>query len=121
MNPVQLLYHGTVYDYIDVIEQQGLKPVNYGKVYLTADIDVAYQYAKMRMNDLQTSSMIPVICVVDAPQMVTDGFTFDHALDSAEYTVDSVPSKYLLHVVIETEDDLKLLYQYVKEVKEGMR
>lgn len=117
--PVQLLYHGTVYDYIDTIEQQGLIPVNYDKVYLTADINVAYQYAKMRMNDLQTSSMMPVICVVDAAQMYRDGFIFNHAVQSAEYTVDRVPSNYLLQVVIETEDDLELLTHYVQEqVKE---
>ena len=64
--PVQLLYHGTVMDYSDLIEQQGLKPISHEKVYLTADINVAYDYAKQRTTDLHTNTMLPVLWVVDA-------------------------------------------------------
>ena len=110
--PVQLLYHGTVMDYSDLIEQQGLKPVNHEKVYLTADINVAYDYAKQRTTDLHTNTMLPVMCVVDAQQMYHDGFIFTHEVGSAEYTVDNVPPEYILQVIIETDDDLELLAQY---------
>lgn len=98
-NPTQLLYHGTSFSNSTLIEQQGLLPKNYDKVYLTTDIRVAYNYAKSR-NDQ------PVICIVDAPQMVKDGFTFDHNNTYAEWTTDSVPEKYLIQLLIEDESDL---------------
>ena len=41
-NPTQLLYHGTSFGNSTLIEQQGLLPKNYDKVYLTTDIRVAY-------------------------------------------------------------------------------
>ena len=115
VKPVQLLYHGTALDYSKLIEQQGLKPVNHDKVYLTADLNVAYEYAKKRTRDLHTNSVQPVICIVDAEQMYKDGYTFTHEVNNAEYTVDYVPSKYLLQVMPESEDDLELLAHYAQE------
>lgn len=106
-NPVQLLYHGTSFIYSAVIEHEGLKPVNYDKVHLTADINVAYHYA--------AESSMPVICIVDAPQMVKDGFTFTHEASNAEWTVDYVPAKYLIQIVVESENELTLLAHYAQE------
>ena len=114
--PVQLLFHGTAFDYSDTIERQGLLNQNYDKVYLTSDLYVAYEYALMRTRSLQSNSLQPVICVVDAPQMAKDGFVFTHDVSTAEYTVDKVPPHYILQVVIEGEADLDQLARYVKEV-----
>ena len=113
VKPVQLLYHGTVYKYSYQIEHEGLRPINHKAVYLTADLNVAYDYAKQasRVNDLS----FPVICIVDAEQMYKDGYTFTHEVDTAEYTVDYVPAKYLLQVMPESEDELEQLAHYAQE------
>lgn len=112
-NPVQLLFHGTCYKHSADIEHSGLRPINYDKVYLTADIHVAYHYAKQcgKNNDLS----LPVICIVDAPQMSKDGFTFSHETFNGEWTVDYVPAKYLIQIIVESEDELKLLAHYAQE------
>ena len=100
--PTQLLYHGTSFDNSSLIEEQGLLPKNHNKVYLTTDVRVAYNYAKLKTDK-------PVICIVDAIQMVKDGFTFEHDNTYAEWTTDNVPSRYLIQVMIESEDDLSML------------
>ena len=115
VKPVGLLYHGTAFDYSDIIEQEGLKPVNHEKVYLTADLNVAYEYAKMQITNVHTTSMQTVICIVDARQMYKDGFVFTHNATNAEYTVSAVPPKYILQIVVESEDELELLAHYVQE------
>ena len=115
MKPVQFLFHGTAYDYSDIIEHEGLKPVNHDKVYLTADINVAYHYAKSKTLDPHTNSMQTVICVVDALQMYKDGFVFTHEATNAEYTVNEVPPHYLVQIVVESEDELELLAHYVQD------
>ena len=116
VNPVQLLYHGTSLDNAEIIEQQGIVKKNHDKVYLTSDILVAYDYANMRVNDVSSNSFKPVICIVDAPQMVKDGFVFEHNIVNAEWTVDNVPAQYILQFVIEEESELELLAHYVHEV-----
>lgn len=113
VKPVQLLYHGTVFDYSEQIEQQGLKPINYDKVYLTADINVAYDYAKQRTTDIHTNTMLPVVCIIDAQQMYKDGFVFTHEVDTAEYTVNNVPPEYILQFIINNTNDLDILAHYV--------
>ena len=111
--PVQLLYHGTCYKYSHWIETEGIRPINHDTVYLTADIVVAYQYAKdaSRNNDLS----LPVICIVDALQMYKDGYKFMHETDTAEWTIGYVPPKYLLQVIPESIDDLETLLHYAQE------
>ena len=101
MKPVTLLYHGTSKTYSAAIEEQGLIPINYDNVYLTADLYVAYSYAK------KTDQ--PVICIIDAPQMAKDGFTFEHDATYAEWTTKIVPAKYIVQVLIESEEDIKKL------------
>lgn len=115
MKPVQFLFHGTAYDYSELIEQQGIKPINHDQVYLTADLNVAYQYAKSKITDPHTNSMLTVICVVDALQMYKDGFTFNHDVGTAEYTTAHVPPHYLVQIVVESESELELLAHYVQE------
>lgn len=111
--PVQLLYHGTCYKYSHWIKHEGLKPVNYDKVYLTADIVVAYNYAKQcgENNDLS----LPVICIVDARKMYKDGYKFTHETSNAEWTTDYVLPEYLIQVLPESKDELHELVQYAQE------
>ena len=109
MNPLQILYHGTSYDHSALIEQEGLVPKNHSAVYLTADINVAYDYAKKHYSN-------PVICLIDAPQMVADGFVFELNMSSAEYTTAAVPSKYLVQLVIEDEAELETIANIASKV-----
>lgn len=111
--PVQLLYHGTCYKYSHNIETEGLKPVNYDQVYLTADIVVAYHYAKQCSKNNEMS--LPLICIVDATQMFKDGYSFTHEADTAEWTTDYVPHKYIIQVLPESEDELSRLVHYAQE------
>lgn len=113
MKPVQLLYHGTSRNCSEQIEQYGLKPINYNKVYLTADINVAFNYAcRKQIIDKDYSGI--VICIVDAQKMFSDGFIFTHESTNAEYTVENVPSKYILQVIIESEEELEMFAQYAR-------
>ena len=99
MQPVQLLYHGTNINNVQGIEEKGL--VSNNNVYLTTDLLVAYDYAKKNGD--------PVICIVDSLQMVKDGFVFSHDVQTAEYTINHVPSNYIIQIVIESEADLFLI------------
>ena len=99
MQPVQLLYHGTNINNVQGIEEKGL--VSNNDVYLTTDLLVAYDYAKKNGQ--------PVICIVDAVQMVNDGLVFSHNVQTAEYTTSHVPSKYIVQIVIESDKDLALI------------
>lgn len=107
--PIQLLYHGTSLESSKLIEEQGLIPKNYDKVYLTADLQVAYNYAKQKSDKT-------VICIVDAPQMIKDGFTFEHNNTYAEWTTDYVPSNYLVQVLVEDESSLEVVSMCVTSV-----
>lgn len=113
VKPVQILYHGTTLSHVKDIHEKGLQPINYDKVYLTSDIVVAYEYAKSR--SLIDNLSLKVICIVDAKQMYIDGFVFTHEQSTAECTVDYVPSKYIISVIIESEEDLDKLAHYAQK------
>lgn len=108
LQPVQILYHGTSFDYSEQIEEQGLRKMSSEAVYLTADIQVAYNYAKSKGTKT-------VICIIDAPQMAKDGFVFKHNDTYAEWTTEYVPPKYLVQLLVEDDSELYLVDQYAKE------
>ena len=112
MNPVQILYHGTSLDYVESIENKGLISAN-NRVYLTTDINVAYDYSVLAIHREDSFCSQCVICIIDALQMVKDGFEFEFI--NNEYTVTHVPSKYIIQVAIESEQDLPLLAHYAQE------
>lgn len=116
MKPFGLLYHGTCYCYSRCIEKNGIRPVNHKQVYLTADLQVAYDYAKQ--NSKENGLSFPVICIVDALQMHKDGYTFTHETSNAEWTTDYVPSKYVIQIMVESEDELDLVAHYAQKVVE---
>ena len=111
--PIKFLYHGTTLKNSYSIETTGLLKKNNDHVYLTSDLQVAYEYALLKQ-DKHSGGI--VICVVDAVQMYNDGFTFQHDYSSAEWLVDSVPPKYLVQVVIESIDDLAELEHYANQI-----
>lgn len=104
MKPPKTLYHGTDYKYIDSINKQGIVKINYDKVYLTDNIETAYEYA--------SKYMYAVICVVDAEQMYNDGITFEEV--NNEWLTDKVPSEYMLPILIEEKEDLNIIAQHIK-------
>lgn len=112
MNPVQILYHGTSLDYVESIENKGLISVN-DKVYLTTDLNVAFDYANKAIHRENSFCSQCVICIVDAVQMVKDGFEFDFV--NNEYIVTHVPSKYIIQVALESEEELPSLAHYAQE------
>ena len=115
MIPPKYLYHGTSFDYIDQIEQEGLKPVTYDKVFLTADYFTAYEYAKYRIRTAECNAFLPIICVVDALSMYEDGFVFTEGCSYQEYTITKVPSYYIETFMITNEYDLEALAHYAQE------
>lgn len=117
MKPIQLLYHGTSLDYSESIEENGLVKKNYDVVYLTADIEVAYEYALRAVKNSNSITRQPVICIIDAPQMVADGFTFNHELAYAEWTTECVPANYIVQVAIEDESDLDNIATNIYELR----
>lgn len=112
MQPVQILYHGTSLDHIESIETKGLISKD-NKVYLTTDINVAYEYSVLAIHRKDSFCLQSVICIVNAPLMVKDGFEFD--FNNNEYIITHVPSKYITQVAIESEADLVLLAHYAQE------
>lgn len=47
--------------------------------------------------------------------MYKDGYTFTHEATNAEWTTNYVPSKYLIQIIVESEDDLDRLAHYAQE------
>lgn len=115
MFPYRYLYHGTCVDYIDEIEQVGLQAVNYDKVYLTSDLNIAFEYAQQAIRNQQSNSFVPLICMIDAFKMYEDGFTFTEGYNEAEYTIKNVPSYYIETFVIFNDNDLEALAHYAQE------
>ena len=101
IRPFQKLYHGTSKSSIDNILLQGIVKKNHNEVYLTADLNVAYKYAKQHDN-----SQSAVICIVDAVKMYYDGYIFNHDVSAAEYTVSNVPVDYITIVTIDAYEEL---------------
>ncbi len=104
MKPPKILYHGTSYKYINSINKQGIVKINYDKVYLTDNIETAYEYAN--------KNMYAVICVVDAEQMYMNGYEFD--LINNEWLTEIVPKDYMLPILIEDIEDLNIIKEHVK-------
>lgn len=110
--PPRYLFHGTSLDYLDQIEQQGLKAITYDKVFLASDCYIALEYAKYRITHRQCNSFTPVVLVIDALQMYVDGFTFEE-LSYGEYVINKVPPEYIIDSIIDDEE--LLLAHYAQE------
>lgn len=87
--PPDILYHGTIMPYLNLILREGLKPMERQKVHLSWDTGTAQKVAKRRRRIGD-----PVILQVNAAQMAADGVTF-YLADNDVWLTDYVDPKYI--------------------------
>ena len=84
--PPALLYHGTAEKYTPAIETQGLLPRTRLYVHLSHDRETAVKVGKRHG--------APVVFLVNAAQMTTDGFDF-YLSENGVWLTKAVPPRYL--------------------------
>lgn len=84
--PPAELFHGTVGRVVDAIMAEGLLPMSRHDVHLSPDVETARRVGARRGR--------PVVLVVDAGRMHTDGHTF-RVSDNGVWLVPAVPAEYL--------------------------
>ena len=84
--PPQILYHGTVQNFLKSIRDSGLSKQNRNHVHLSADRATAETVGSRRG--------IPVLLIVDAERMHQDGLPF-YLSDNKVWLTDCVPVEYL--------------------------
>lgn len=84
--PPNLLYHGTVEKYVNLIRKEGLKKMQRMHVHLSKDLDTAVKVGSRRGK--------PVILKIQAGKMHTDGFAF-YLSQNGVWLCDEVPVKYI--------------------------
>ena len=87
--PPNILFHGTSNSAYSRIRKEGLKPMNRQYVHLSADAATARKVGMRHDKN-------PVILVIDAPKMYSDGFKFFHSANDGTWMVNSVPRKYII-------------------------
>lgn len=83
--PPAILYHGTVAQFLESIQQQGLKRRKRHHVHLSATIETARTVGSRRGK--------PIILQIDAAQMATDGILFFQS-ENMVWLTDYVAPKY---------------------------
>jgi putative RNA 2'-phosphotransferase len=86
VEPPTLLYHGTVARFLDSIWQKGLLPGSRQHVHLSPDVPTAMKVGQRRGR--------PVVLVVEAGRMWTDGYTF-YRSENGVWLTQRVPVEYL--------------------------
>jgi putative RNA 2'-phosphotransferase len=81
------LYHGTAPRHVESILDEGLKPMGRQEVHLSGTVSDARKVGRRHAPD-------PVVLVVDAAAMLTDGRRID-SRGRETYTTDRVPPEYL--------------------------
>lgn len=84
--PPRHLYHGTGEKYVPSIDRQGLIPKSRLYVHLSSDFDTAVKVGSRHGK--------PVVYLVDAEQMDTDGFAFYRSVNGVWLTK-NVPATYM--------------------------
>lgn len=90
--PPNILFHGTSHDAYKKICKEGLKSMNRQYVHLSIDADTAKKVGIRHDKN-------PVILVVDAPKMYSDGMKFFHSANDGTWMCESVPKKYIIRAV----------------------
>lgn len=85
-HPPEELFHGTPLKFVDVILEEGLKPMQRQYVHLSSDRATAIQVANRRGKEH--------IFVIDATKMVKDGFKF-YKSENGVWLTYHVPTEYL--------------------------
>jgi len=86
VEPPELLYHGTVLRFLDLIRRDGLTKGNRHHVHLSPDIQTATKVGQRRGR--------PVILVIDAGRMFRDAHKFFRS-ENGVWLTDAVPPAYL--------------------------
>ncbi|HCS52969.1 RNA 2'-phosphotransferase [Rubinisphaera sp.] len=84
--PPEALYHGTVAKFLTSIQENGLIPGERQYVHLSADTQTAQIVGKRRGK--------PVILVIDAQKMMSDGMSF-FLSNNGVWLTSHVPAKYI--------------------------
>ncbi|RFS18899.1 RNA 2'-phosphotransferase [Chitinophaga silvatica] len=84
--PPDVLYHGTVQQFLEAIFENGIKRMNRQHIHLSATLETAKQVGSRRGE--------PVILVVDSKAMFKDGYRF-YLSANGVWLTDSIPSGYL--------------------------
>lgn len=84
--PPELLYHGTIADFLDAIRDNGLQRGQRHHVHLSSDEKTATTVGQRRGR--------PIILVIEANRMFRDGFSF-YRSDNGVWLTDAVPTDYL--------------------------
>ena len=91
--PPNILFHGTSHKAYDLICKEGLKSMNRQYVHLSVDAATARKVGSRHDRN-------PVILVIDAPKMYSDGFKFFHSANDGTWMCESVPSKYIIQAIM---------------------
>jgi putative RNA 2'-phosphotransferase len=84
--PPQFLYHGTVQKFLEAIKKEGLQKMSRQHVHLSKDKETAVKVASRRG--------VPVILIVLAAEMHTDGYPF-YLSENGVWLTNEVPVKYI--------------------------
>ncbi|MFT6334824.1 MAG: putative RNA 2'-phosphotransferase [Halioglobus sp.] len=87
VDPPEVLYHGTVEKYLDLIKRNGLKSMNRQHVHLSHETATAENVGRRRGN--------PLILKVSAQKMAADGYKF-YLSENGVWLTDHVPAKYVI-------------------------
>ena len=88
--PPAILYHGTSSQFIDVIMQEGLKPMNRQYVHFSTEKDMAMQVGQRKGGGT-------ILLRVQAAQAFAEGIPFYQGNDLV-WLADTLPAKYLVKV-----------------------
>lgn len=85
--PPSRLYHGTATRFLDVILEEGLKPMGRRHVHLSSDLETAVRVGRRHGK--------PAILLVETRGMVEDGFEL-YLSENGVWLTERVPPEYLL-------------------------
>lgn len=89
--PPQTLYHGTSSKVIDIIMQEGMKPMSRQHVHLSIDEDTAINVGNRHT---KSASAATVLVSIDSGQMYNDGYKF-YLSENSVWLTTIIPSKYI--------------------------
>ena len=86
VKPPDLLYHGTPKQFVESIQQQGLKKQQRHAVHLHTSIQISLAVGKRRG--------VPVLLTIDSARMSKDGYQF-YVTPNGVWLTDQVPASYI--------------------------
>ncbi len=87
ITPPDILLHGTIEDFLELIFETGIKKMNRHAVHLSTNLETATQVANRRKSDT-------IILNIDSKTMFEDGYDF-FLSDNGVWLTDIVPAKYI--------------------------